>query len=124
MRGERYLLDDVEGKLQPLPLQHGNEVLEEDGQVLVTVSEGDQDGHLQHGPALGDAPVTPPHPTPPSEPYLPVRYAVLWFPMSSKLNAKEFGELEFSLLHGNLCHVHIYKALYGPHTHTHFKEKK
>lgn len=57
---------------------------------------------------------------PEQEFYLPVRYAVLWFPVSSKLYAKEFGELEFGLLHGNLCHVHIYKALYGPHTHTQY----
>lgn len=42
-----YLLNDVEGKLQSLPLQHGKEVLEEDGEVFVTVPEWDQDGHLQ-----------------------------------------------------------------------------
>lgn len=45
---KRYLLNDVEGKLQPLPLQHGDEVLEENGQMLVSVSERDQDGHLEH----------------------------------------------------------------------------
>lgn len=33
--------------------------------------------------------------------------------MTSKFNVKEFGKLEFRLLHGNLCHVHIYKALCG-----------
>lgn len=53
---KRYLLDDVEGKLQPLPLQHGNQVLEEDGQMLVAVSERDQDGHLQHRGASEAAP--------------------------------------------------------------------
>lgn len=42
-----YLLNDVEGKLQSLPLQHGKEVLEEDGEVFMTVPERDQDGHLQ-----------------------------------------------------------------------------
>lgn len=42
-----YLLDDVEAELQPLPLQHRDQVLEEDGQVLVSVPEGDQDGDLQ-----------------------------------------------------------------------------
>lgn len=43
-----YLFDDVEGKLQSLSLQYGDEVLEEDGQMFMAVSEWNQDGHLQH----------------------------------------------------------------------------
>lgn len=41
-----YLLDDVICKLQSLSLQHGGEVLEQDGKVLVAVTERDEDGHL------------------------------------------------------------------------------
>lgn len=43
----QYLLDDVEGKLQPLSLQHGDEVLEEDGQMFMAVSKWNQERHLQ-----------------------------------------------------------------------------
>jgi len=47
MQHTQYLFDDVEGKLQPLSLQHRDEVLEEDGQMFMAVSKWDQDGHLQ-----------------------------------------------------------------------------
>lgn len=109
-----YLLNDVEGKLQSLPLQHGKEMLEEDGEVFMTVPERDQDGHLQHMRVeeritIASSAVYQPF----LRAHLPVRYAVLGFPITSKLNVKEFGKLEFRLLHGNLCHVHIYKALCG-----------
>lgn len=43
-----YLFDDVEGELQALSLQYGDEVLEEDGQMFMAVSKWNQDGHLQH----------------------------------------------------------------------------
>ena len=42
-----HLFDDVEGKLQPLSLQHGDKMLEEDGEMLMTVSKRNQDGHLK-----------------------------------------------------------------------------
>lgn len=109
-----YLLNDIEGKLQSLPLQHGKEVLEEDGEVFMTVPERDQDGHLQRMGVeeritIASSAVQQPF----LGAHLPVRYAVLGFPMTSKFDVKEFGKLEFRLLHGNLCHVHIYKALCG-----------
>lgn len=80
----------------------------------MTVPERDQDGHLQHMGVeeritIASSAVHQPF----LRAHLPVRYAVLRFPMASKLNVKEFGKLEFRLLHGNLCHVHIYKALCG-----------
>ena len=40
------LLDDVKAELDALPLQSGDEVPEEDGEVLVPVPERDQDGNL------------------------------------------------------------------------------
>lgn len=43
-----HLFDDVEGKLQPLSLQHRYEVLEEDGEMFTAVSKWNQDCHLQH----------------------------------------------------------------------------
>lgn len=43
----QYLFNDVEAKLQSLALQHRDEVFEEDGEMFMAVSEGDQDGHLQ-----------------------------------------------------------------------------
>lgn len=46
--GTLYLLNDVEGKLQSLSLQYGDEVLEEDWEMFMAVSEWNQDGHLQH----------------------------------------------------------------------------
>lgn len=45
--------------------------------------------------------------------HLPARSAVLWFPMTSKLNVKKLGELQFYLLHGDLRHVHFHKTLCG-----------
>lgn len=33
--------------------------------------------------------------------------------MTSKLDVKKLGELQFYLLHRDLCHVHINKALCG-----------
>lgn len=43
-----YLFDDIKGKLQPLSLQDGDEVLEEDGEMFMAVSKWNQDGHLKH----------------------------------------------------------------------------
>ena len=42
-----YLLDDIEGKLKSLALQHRCEVQQQDGQVLKTIPEGDEKGHLR-----------------------------------------------------------------------------
>ena len=41
------MLNYVKCKLQALALEHGNQVSEQDWEVLVAVPEGDQDGHLQ-----------------------------------------------------------------------------
>ena len=41
------MLHHIKRKLQALALEHGNEVSEQDGEVLVAVPEGDKDGHLQ-----------------------------------------------------------------------------
>lgn len=42
-----HLLDHVEGELQALALKHGEQVSQEDWEVLMAVPEGDEDGHLQ-----------------------------------------------------------------------------
>lgn len=41
------MLDHIEGKLQALALEHGEQVSKEDWEVLVAVPERDEDGHLQ-----------------------------------------------------------------------------
>ena len=41
------MLHHIKRKLQALALEHGNEVSEQDREVLVAVPEGDKDGHLQ-----------------------------------------------------------------------------
>lgn len=45
--------------------------------------------------------------------HLPARFAVLWFPMAPKLNVKKLWELQFYLLHRDLCHVNFHRALCG-----------
>lgn len=47
------LLDHIEGKLQALALKHGEQVSQEDGEVLVAVPERDEDGHSWKGVSLG-----------------------------------------------------------------------
>ena len=46
-----YLLYNIEGKLQPLSLQHGDQVSEQDGEMFLSVPEGDEDGHLAESTA-------------------------------------------------------------------------
>lgn len=41
------MLDHIEGKLQALALKHGEQVSQENREVLVAVPERDEDGHLQ-----------------------------------------------------------------------------
>lgn len=41
------MLHHIKRKPQALALEHGNEVSEQDREVLVAVPEGDEDGHLQ-----------------------------------------------------------------------------
>lgn len=49
-RGEAtHLLHHVEREAQPLALQHGDQVSEQHGEVLVAVPEGNEDRHLQRG---------------------------------------------------------------------------
>lgn len=40
------LLNNVKGKLKPLALQHGDDVVKENGKMLMSVSEGNHNGHL------------------------------------------------------------------------------
>ena len=42
-----HLLDHIEGELQALALKHGEQVSQEDREVLMAVPEGDEDSHLQ-----------------------------------------------------------------------------
>lgn len=42
-----HLLDHIERKLQALALEHGDQVSEQDREVLVAVPEGDEDRHLE-----------------------------------------------------------------------------
>ena len=48
-----YLVDDVDSVLQPLLLEERVHEVEEDGQVLVSVPEGDDHGHAGAGVAVG-----------------------------------------------------------------------
>lgn len=41
------MLDHIEGELQALALKHGEQVSQEDREVLMAVPEGDEDSHLQ-----------------------------------------------------------------------------
>lgn len=43
------MLHHVEREAQPLALQHGDQVSEQHGEVLVAVPEGNEDRHLQRG---------------------------------------------------------------------------
>lgn len=42
-----HLFNHIEGKLEALSLQHGDEVLKEDGKMLMPISKWNQDRHLQ-----------------------------------------------------------------------------
>ena len=53
------LLHNIEAKLKPLSLQHGDEVAQEDGEMLVAVPEGNHYGNLQTGMRWSDGLVNP-----------------------------------------------------------------
>lgn len=42
-----YLFNHIKCKLQALALEHGNQVSEQDREVLVAIPEGDKDRHLE-----------------------------------------------------------------------------
>lgn len=83
------LLYDIKGKLQSLLLKHWHQMSQENGQVFMSVPEGNQDCHL------------------------PARYTVFGLPEASKGHAWfHLQQGPFHVLQRNFTHIHLQPALH------------